>query len=123
MTLKAALIIGLAQAIALIPGTSRSGITMTAALFLGFDRQSSARFSFLLSIPLIIAAGVFKGYELAVSDDVVLLNDILLGIGLSFISALICIKLFLAALDRIGMWPFAAYRLVLGVVLFLLWLG
>lgn len=123
MTIKAALIIGLAQAVALIPGTSRSGITMTAALFLGFDRQSSARFSFLLSIPLIIAAGVFKGYELAESSHVVMLNDILLGVGLSFIAALICIKLFLAALDRIGMWPFAAYRLVLGVVLFLLWLG
>ena len=70
-----------------------------------------------------IAAGVFKGYELAESSHVVLLNDILLGVGLSFIAALICIKLFLAALDRIGMWPFAAYRLVLGVVLFLLWLG
>lgn len=123
LTLKAALIIGLFQALALIPGTSRSGITMTAALLLGFDRQSSARFSFLLSIPLIIAAGVLKGYELAESGSAVMIQDMLLGVGLSFIAALICIKLFLAALDRIGMWPFAAYRLVLGVVLFLLWLG
>lgn len=123
LTLKAALIIGLFQALALIPGTSRSGITITAALLLGFDRQSSARFSFLLSIPLIIAAGALKGLELAETGSDAALHDVLVGVGLSFVAALICIKLFLAALDRIGMWPFAVYRLVLGVVLLGLWLA
>lgn len=123
LTFKAALIIGLFQAVALIPGTSRSGITMTAALLLGFNRQSSARFSFLLSIPLIIAAGILKGIELAEHGSEALIADVLIGAGLSFIAALICIKLFLAALERIGMWPFAVYRLLLGVLLLvmLLW--
>lgn len=123
LTFKAALVIGLFQAVALIPGTSRSGITMTAALLLGFDRQSSARFSFLLSIPLIMAAGVLKGIELAEYGSEALITDVLIGTGLSFIAALICIKLFLAMLERIGMWPFAVYRLILGVLLLvmLLW--
>lgn len=121
LTFKAALIVGLFQALALIPGTSRSGITITAALLLGFDRQSSARFSFLLSIPLIIAAGTLKGLELAETGSDAAIHDVLIGAGLSFIAALVCIKLFLAALDRIGMWPFVAYRLVLGVVLLGLW--
>ncbi|SFH92023.1 undecaprenyl-diphosphate phosphatase [Modicisalibacter xianhensis] len=123
MTLKAALIIGLFQAIALIPGTSRSGITITAALLLGFDRLSSARFSFLLSIPLIIAAGALKGLELAESGSDAAVHDVLIGAGLSFVAALVCIKLFLAALDRIGMWPFVAYRLLLGGVLLWLWVA
>lgn len=123
LTFKAAFIIGLFQAVALIPGTSRSGITMTAALLLGFNRQSSAYFSFLLSIPLIIAAGVLKGIELAEYGSEALIMDVLIGAGLSFIAALICIKLFLAALERVGMWPFAVYRLILGVLLLvmLLW--
>ncbi|MBZ9539295.1 undecaprenyl-diphosphate phosphatase [Modicisalibacter tunisiensis] len=121
LTFKAALIIGLFQALALIPGTSRSGITITAALLLGFDRQSSARFSFLLSIPLIIAAGSLKGLELMQTGSDAAVHDVLVGIGLSFVAALVCIKLFLAALDRIGMWPFVAYRLLLGVALLWLW--
>lgn len=123
MTIKAALIIGLFQAIALIPGTSRSGITITAALLLGFDRISAARFSFLLSIPLIIAAGTLKGLELAETGTDAAIRDVLIGAGLSFVAALICIKLFLAALDRIGMWPFVVYRLLLGGVLLWLWLA
>ncbi|WP_110686589.1 undecaprenyl-diphosphate phosphatase [Salinicola aestuarinus] len=120
MTLKAALLIGLAQAVALIPGTSRSGITMTAALMLGFTRQASARFSFLLSIPLILAAGLFQSIELVQADSsVALWYEMVLGVVFSFIAAWVCIKLFLAALDRIGMLPFVIYRLLLGVALFL----
>ena len=118
MTLKTALLIGLAQAIALIPGTSRSGITMTAALMLGFTRQDAARFSFLLSIPLILAAGSLKGLELVQSGTPTQWHEILLGVALSFVAAWLCIKLFLAALDRIGMMPFVIYRLLLGVALF-----
>ncbi|MHB0776734.1 undecaprenyl-diphosphate phosphatase [Halomonas sp. WWR20] len=122
LTLQAALIVGLFQAIALIPGTSRSGITITAALLLGFNRQSAARFSFLLSIPLILAAGLLKGVELVEAGTDAALHDVLIGAGLSFVAALVCIKLFLAALDRIGMWPFAVYRLLLGGLLLALWM-
>lgn len=118
MTLKPALLIGFAQAIALIPGTSRSGITMTAALMLGYTRQAAARFSFLLSIPLILAAGSLKGFELLHSGNAAQWSEILLGMAFSFVAALICIKLFLAALDRIGMLPFVIYRLLLGIALF-----
>ncbi|WP_251977415.1 undecaprenyl-diphosphate phosphatase [Salinicola avicenniae] len=118
MTLKTALLVGLAQALALIPGTSRSGITMTAALMLGFTRQAAARFSFLLSIPLILAAGSLKGLELAQSGSAAQWHEIALGVVFSFVAAWLCIKLFLAALDRIGMMPFVIYRLLLGVALF-----
>ncbi|GHB22902.1 undecaprenyl-diphosphate phosphatase [Salinicola rhizosphaerae] len=118
MTLKTALLIGLAQAIALIPGTSRSGITMTAALMLGFTRQAAARFSFLLSIPLILAAGSLKGLELAQSGTATQWHEIALGVVFSFVAAWLCIKLFLAALDKIGMMPFVVYRILLGIALF-----
>lgn len=114
---KNALLIGLAQALALIPGTSRSGITITAALMLGYSRQSAAQFSFLMSIPLIVAAGLFKGVELVESGAQAQWGPIFLGILLSFLSAFACIRLFLAALDRIGMFPFVIYRLLLGAFL------
>lgn len=119
---KRALLIGCAQALALIPGTSRSGITITAALLLGFTRQSAARFSFLLSIPLILAAGGLKTIELIQTGNDAAWLDIAWGVGISFVSAVLCIKLFLAALDRIGMLPFVIYRLLLGVVLLVLFL-
>jgi undecaprenyl-diphosphatase len=114
--------IGLAQAVALIPGTSRSGITMTAGLILGLTRDAAARFSFLLSIPVITLAGGLKTIELIQSEgqtDWVALSS---GVILSAISAYICIHVFLKLLDRIGMWPFVIYRLILGAVLFALFL-
>ncbi len=120
LTWKSALIIGLAQALALIPGTSRSGITMTAALLLGFTRQTAARFSFLLSIPLILAAGGLKAVELAQSGEAAHWNDIFIGAALSFVAAFLCIKLFLKALDALGMLPFVIYRLLLGITLLLI---
>lgn len=115
LTLKDAVLIGLAQAIALIPGVSRSGITMTAALFLGLDRIAAARFSFLLSIPLILAAGGHQTLKLATSGDDVAWMQILVGAVLSFISALACIHLFLKLLQQIGFMPFVWYRMVLGL--------
>ena len=118
ITFKMALIIGLFQAIALIPGTSRSGITMTAALFLGLNRETSARFSFLLSIPLILAAGLLKTLELVQSDIAVPWLDMGLGVVLSAVSAYACISLFLSWINRIGFMPFVLYRLLLGVALF-----
>lgn len=111
------LTIGLAQAMALVPGTSRSGVTITAALWLGFDRQSAARFSFLLSIPVIAGAALFKGAELSQSIVEVDWAGLLIGVAVAALSALACIHLFLQLLDRIGMKPFVIYRMLLGMVL------
>lgn len=120
--MKDAVIIGVAQALALIPGTSRSGITITAALFLGFGREAAARFSFLLSIPLILAAGLLKTLELMEQNGATDWSGIALGAALSFISAVICIHLFLKFLERLGLMPFVIYRMVLGLLLLvMLW--
>lgn len=117
MGLKGAVIIGLAQALALIPGTSRSGITMTAALMLGFNRESAARFSFLLSIPVILGAGTLATLELVGSGERVDWSALIYGAAFSFVSAYLCIYLFLSWISRIGMLPFVIYRLILGAVL------
>lgn len=122
LALSDAVVIGLAQALALIPGTSRSGITITAALFLGFNREAAARFSFLLSIPLILAAGLLKTLELVEQGGKTDWAAIALGTGLSFVSAVVCIHLFLTFLERLGLMPFVIYRLILGLLLFVfLW--
>ncbi len=112
------LFIGIAQAIALIPGTSRSGITITAGLLLGLTREAAARFSFLLSIPVIVLAGGLKIIELIESQLVIDWFALSAGALFSAVSAYLCIFLFLKMLDRIGMWPFVIYRLVLGAILF-----
>ena len=115
LTLKNAIYIGLAQALALIPGTSRSGITMTAGLMLGMTRESAARFSFLLSIPIIIMSG---GYiSLGFLDEGVVVNwsEMAYGVVLSFVSAYVCITFFLSVISKMGMLPFVIYRLLLGV--------
>ncbi len=112
-----ACLIGLAQALALIPGTSRSGITITAALMLGFDRQTAARFSFLLSIPVILGAGSLKGLELYQEGNGTHWLQVGVGTLIAGLSALACIHLFLKWLDRVGMKPFVIYRLLLGVLL------
>ncbi len=110
-------VIGCAQALALVPGTSRSGITMTAGLMLGLDRNGAARFSFLLSIPVIVLAGGLKTLELIGSDAAVDWRSLLLGALLSALSAYLCIHLFLKLLQRLGMTPFVIYRLLLGAFL------
>ena len=120
---KQALLIGVAQALALIPGTSRSGITMTAALMLGLDRVSAARFSFLLSIPIIVLSGGYQASKLIAEPTHYDMHGIILGAVLSFVSAFICIHLFLKVIERMGMLPFVIYRLLLGVVLLLVLTG
>jgi undecaprenyl-diphosphatase len=112
--------IGLAQALALVPGTSRSGITMTAGLALGMTRSAAARFSFLLSIPLIMMAGGYETLKLVQQAEPVDWLSILTGAGVSAISAWLCIHFFLKLIERIGMLPFVVYRLLLGAVL--LWM-
>ncbi|WP_069384774.1 undecaprenyl-diphosphate phosphatase [Halomonas caseinilytica] len=120
MSWRDAMWIGLAQALALIPGTSRSGITMTAALMLGLTREAAARFSFLLSIPVIVLAGGLEALELIRSPLPVDWIAMLVGAVLSGISAYLCIHFFLAFIKRIGMQPFVIYRLILGFAL--IWL-
>lgn len=120
MRWKDALWIGLAQALALIPGTSRSGITMTAALLLGFNREAAARFSFLLSIPVIVLAGGMQIYHLSASTVAVDWSAMAIGVVSSAISAYLCIHFFLVFIRRIGMQPFVIYRLLLGAAL--IWL-
>lgn len=116
------ILIGLVQAIALVPGTSRSGITMTVALLLGLTRKAAARFSFLLSIPIIILAGADETIVLLMGQNhsPVAWSELLLGATVSAFSAYWCIRLFINLLDRIGMFPFVFYRLGLGIALFIL---
>lgn len=112
--------IGCAQALALIPGTSRSGVTITAALFLGLSREAAARFSFLLSIPVIVLAGGLQTLHLIRSAESVAWGAMGLGVVLSALSAYLCIHYFLLFIKRIGMQPFVLYRVLLGALL--LWL-
>ena len=118
----AAVIVGLAQAAALIPGVSRSGVTITAALWLNMSRQDAARFSFLLSIPVISGAGLVKSLDLVQSSAPV--NWLQMGIAscASAVTAYLCIAMFLRLLDRVGMMPFVYYRIVLAAILFAIWL-
>jgi len=118
--IRSALLIGCAQALALIPGTSRSGITITAALALGLSRESAARFSFLLSVPAITGASVLELFDLLAMTEPVNWRFIVVGIAVSAVSAYLCIKFFLAFIQRIGMLPFMVYRLLLAAVIGLL---
>ncbi len=117
ITLLDAVMVGLFQAIALIPGTSRSGITITAGLLLGLKREYAAKFSFLLSIPVIALAGSLKALELYQSGISVMWEYMFIGATISAIVAYLSIAWFLKLLERIGMMPFVWYRLVLGIVL------
>ncbi len=118
ITLKDALLVGVFQAIALIPGTSRSGITMTAGLLMGLKREQAARFSFLLSIPVISLAGMLKSYELYQTTDTINWGFMAIGVCLSAIVAYATIAWFLKVLNKIGMLPFVYYRFGLGIFLF-----
>jgi undecaprenyl-diphosphatase len=117
---KDVLFIGAAQALALFPGTSRSGITMTAALLLGLSREAAARFSFLLSIPVIVIACGLETVELVQAGSDTDWRAVFAGIAISGISAYLCIHYFLAFIKRIGMQPFVVYRLLLGIMLILI---
>lgn len=116
LTVSIVLIIGIAQAFALIPGTSRSGVTISAALLCGLYRDDAARFSFLMSIPIIVLSGGYKAVELLGEGGV---NWLDMGIGalVAGISAYLCIHYFLKFINNIGMMPFVIYRLLLGAFL------
>jgi len=108
------LIIGASQCLALIPGTSRSGITMAAGRLLGMERIDCARFSMLLSIPTIVGAGVLKGLDLYKSGSGLEISTALTGAGLAFLAALVAITLMMAWLKRASFTPFVIYRVILG---------
>ena len=121
MNWKTALLIGFSQVLALIPGTSRSGVTMTAALFCNLDRAAAARFSFLLAIPIITASGLLRGTQLLQTDtESVGWFVLLYAIFISAVVAYLCIHYFLQLIERIGFLPFVIYRVLLGIVLILL---
>jgi undecaprenyl-diphosphatase len=115
MGLKEAAMIGVAQVFALIPGASRSGVTMTAGRALGLGRSECARFSMLMSIPVIVALTFVSVLELSRADSTAHLSDGLLVAGLSFVAALASITLLMKLVDRIGFLPFVIYRIALGV--------
>jgi undecaprenyl-diphosphatase len=116
MTLGQAMIIGVAQAIAIIPGTSRSGITMTAGRALGFERPEAARFSFLLGIPAIAGAGILK-LGTAIREGHMISGDQLLTAFFTFLVALATIAVLMKLVKVTSFLPFAIYRWALGVTL------
>ena len=115
--IRDALLIGIAQALALIPGTSRSGVTITAGRLPGFERQDAARFSFLLSAPVILLATVYKGGELILGDTPVAWGELALGALVSAVVAYLSIEFFMRFVTRFGLAPFAIYRLALAALI------
>lgn len=120
LTRRDGILIGLAQVLAFIPGVSRAGITLTAGLALGFVRSDAARFSFLLSAPVVALAGVGGVYELLTrgSGCSVSISTLFIGVLFSFLSGILCIRFFLRFLDRYTLLVFVIYRLALAVVIF-----
>ncbi|MFH1157715.1 MAG: undecaprenyl-diphosphate phosphatase [Pseudomonadota bacterium] len=114
MTLKSAMLIGCAQVLALIPGTSRSGITITMARFLGINRVDAARFSFLLSIPVTAGAGFLGVLDVLKAQDARLGVDMALAAAVTFAAGFLAIAFMMRWLKNSGMMPFAVYRVLLG---------
>lgn len=115
--LRDAVVIGVAQALALVPGTSRSGVTITAGRILGFARQDAARFSFLLSVPVILLASAYKTLELVLGDTPVPWLELAVGVAVSSVVAYLSIDFFMRFVSRIGLLPFAVYRFALAAVI------
>jgi len=115
--IKDAVLIGVAQALALVPGTSRSGVTITAAMALGFERQDAARFSFLLAVPVILLASVYSFIGLLRTEATVPWGQLAIGVVVSAIVAYLSIEFFMRFVSRIGLLPFAIYRMILAAVI------
>ncbi len=117
LRLRDVLFIGCMQVLAMIPGTSRAGITITAGLLLGMSRRAAARFSFLLAMPVIFASGALETRRMFVEVSPIGWIDLLLGVLLSAVSAGVCIHVFLRLVERVGMLPFVIYRILLGLLI------
>ena len=109
--------IGLMQTLAIMPGVSRSGIVITAALLANFSREDSIKIAFLLSIPAIFMATVYQSMQLYEVGNIEILNEHLLGMILSFIFSYITIHLFISTINKISFTPYIIYRLILGITL------
>jgi undecaprenyl-diphosphatase len=120
LSIIGALFIGLFQVFALLPGASRSGTAMTAALFIGLSLKDASKFAFLLSIPTIFGALVFLLIEISTSSYSFNFISLFIGLITSCVVAFLTIKYFLIFVDRIGMYPFVIYRIILGCILLLL---
>ena len=117
LTWKQTLCVGCAQALALIPGTSRSGITMTALLATGYSRMATARFSFIIAVPAIALPRILKGAELAISQADISWSLLLVGAVVSALTAFVCMHWFMRFVERVGMLPFVLYRILLSIVI------
>lgn len=120
-SLKDTVVMGLWQAVALIPGTSRSGITITGARQLGYGREDAAKLAMLMSIPTIIASGALLGIEVTATADAQAAKDGALAAGLAFIAALFALTLMMRLLKSVSFTPYVIYRCILGVIL--LWIA
>lgn len=122
ITLKQSLIIGFAQALSLVPGTSRSGITITAGLWTGLKRDDAARFSFLLATPISLGAGLYKLIQITQGSNIVFSKiDVFAGIVVTFLVSLVVIKWLLNYLKKHSMLLFVIYRIVLGSSIIVIW--
>lgn len=120
-TMKHALVMGLWQAVALIPGTSRSGITITAARYLGYARTDAARLSMLMSIPTIFASGTLLAIEVVAAADAQAARDGAIVAMMSFLAALAALVVMMRLLRSVSYTPYVIYRVILGVIL--LWIA
>lgn len=112
-----AMILGVWQSIALIPGTSRSGITITGARFLGYARRDAAKLSMLMSIPTIIASGAYLGSEVIMTANTALIRDGAIAAFFAFWAALLALSLMMRLLNSVSFTPYVIYRFILGIVL------
>ena len=120
-TLKDAAVMGLWQAIALIPGTSRSGITISAARHLGYARSDAARLAMLMSIPTIAASGVLLAGDAIANADMALARDASIAAAFAFVAALLALAIMMRLLKSVSFTPYVIYRVILGAVL--LWIA
>lgn len=109
--------LGLWQAIALIPGTSRSGITITGARALGYNRHDAAKLSMLMSIPTIIASGVLLGLDLATEANIAMIKDAAIAAVFAFFAAILALTLMMRLLQSVSFTPYVIYRVILGITL------
>src|SRR6056297_58711 len=116
-TLRDAINMGLWQAVALIPGTSRSGITITSGRMLGYDRESAARLAMLMSIPTILASGALLSVEVARVTDIAIVKDAAIAALFAFLAAIAALKLMFKLLKSVSFTPYVIYRIVVGVIL------
>ncbi|MDV4144581.1 undecaprenyl-diphosphate phosphatase [Shimia sp. FJ5] len=116
-SLRDAITLGLWQAVALVPGTSRSGITITGARYLGYGRSEAARIAMLMSIPTILASGTLLGIEVAGNADMATARDGAIAAAFAFVAALLALGIMMRLLKSVSYTPYVIYRVILGAVL------